>query len=402
MMSPGPGICQIADVSAARRIYLDHNATTPLDGRVRDAMIEALGDGAGNPSSVHEEGRRARDRVETARRQVAALLGGAPEEVIFTSGGTEADHLGVAGLYRLGRAAGRPARILLAAVEHPAVLGAAGALGAELVRLPVDAHGRVLLDSLERDLAAGASLAAIALANHELGTVQDIAAAARLCAAAGALLHVDAVQAAGRMPIAVGALGADAVAISGHKLYGPPGAGALWIRRERDLAPLHEGGHQERGRRPGTENLPGIVGLGAAAAIAAAALEADRAHLARLGAALEAGLARIPGARVHGAGAPRLPGVVNVGFEGAPGELVVQALDLAGIAASTGAACTSGTVTASPVLLALGLPRARAAEAVRLSAGRGTSAGDVQAVLEVLPPIVSRIRRFAPPTSPGG
>jgi cysteine desulfurase len=362
------------------RIYLDHNATTPLDPAVRQAMVEAF-DLPGNPSSIHAEGRAARDRIERARRQVAALLGAAADELVFTSGGTEANHLALVG--------GGRRRVLAAAVEHPSVLGV------EHEVVPVDGEGRVDLAALERMLEGGPpAVVAVALVNHELGTVQDVPAVAKLAAAKGALVHLDAVQAAGRMPVDVRGLGADTVAVSAHKLYGPKGVGALWIRRGLDLAPLVAGGHQERERRPGTENVAGAIGFGAAAELAAARLEADRAHLAAVGGALEAGIVGL-GARMHGAGAARVPGVVNAAFEGAPGELVVQALDLAGVAASTGAACTSGTVTASPVLLAIGLPRERALEAVRLSAGRGTTAAEVDAVLERLPGIIARIRRYA-------
>ncbi|HEU5059671.1 MAG TPA: aminotransferase class V-fold PLP-dependent enzyme [Kofleriaceae bacterium] len=361
------------------RIYLDHNATTPVSAEARAAVAEAL-EMPGNPSSIHAEGRAARDLVERARRQVAALLSAAAEEVVFTSGGTEANHLALVG-------AGR--RVIAAAVEHPSVLGVADET------IPVDGAGRVDLAALESALAAGGpAVVAVALANHELGTVQDLAAVARAAAAHGAEVHCDAVQSAGRMRLEVGALGADTVAISGHKIYGPKGVGALWIRRGIERAPIAPGGHQERERRPGTENLAGIAGLGAAAELAAARLDEDRAHLEDVGAALERGLVEL-GARLHGAEAPRVPGVVNAGFEGAPGELVVQALDLAGVAVSTGAACTSGTVSASPVLLALGLPRERALEAVRFSAGRGTTRAEVRAVLEMLPDIIARIRAFA-------
>jgi len=383
--------------TTARRIYLDHNATTPLDPAVRAAMVEALDRAPGNPSSIHQEGREARERVERARRQVAALLAARPDDVVFTSGGTESDALGLFGLYRAARAAGRPPRLLCAAVEHPAVHGAAqalAALGAEIVSLPVDPAGRLDLDHLGRELAAGAALVAVALANHELGTLQDIPAIARAASAAGALLHCDAVQAAGRIDIDVARLGADAVAISAHKMYGPKGAGALWIRPGLDLAPLVGGGHQERERRPGTENVAGIVGLGAAAELAAGA-GAARERIGALGSALEQGILALPGGRLHGATAPRVPGTTNAGFEGAPGELVTQALDLAGVAVSTGAACTSGTVAASPVLLALGLPRASALEGVRFSLGRSTGPADIQALLELLPAIVSRVRTFA-------
>ena len=363
------------------RIYLDHNATTPLDARVRAAVGEAL-DLPGNPSSIHQEGRAARDRVERARRQVASLLAAETDEVVFTSGGTEANHLALLGSGR---------RVLASAVEHPSVLGVADET------VPVDRAGRVDLAALERQLAAaaGPAVVAVALANHELGTVQDLPAVARIAAARGdTLVHCDAVQAAGRLRLDPGGLGADTLAISAHKIYGPKGVGALWIRRGLDLAPIAAGGHQEKERRPGTENLAGIAGLGAAAELALARLEEDRAHLAELGGALEEGLIRL-GARIHGGEAARLPGVVNAGFAGAPGELVVQALDLAGVAVSTGAACTSGTVSASPVLIAIGEERERALEAVRFSAGRGTTPAEVRAVLEMLPDIISRIRTFA-------
>ncbi|HKE13683.1 MAG TPA: cysteine desulfurase family protein [Kofleriaceae bacterium] len=382
------------------RTYLDYNATTPLAPEVRGVMLEVLDSAQGNPSSIHAEGRTAREWLERARRQVAALLSARPDDVIFTSGGTEADALGAIGLYAAATAAGRPPRVLVATIEHPAVHGAARALaarGAEIVELAVDPRGRLELDSLERALAAGgAALVAIALANHELGTAQDLPAVARLAAAAGALVHCDAVQAAGRIDVDVAALGADAVAISGHKIYGPKGVGALWIRPGLDLAPLWSGGHQERERRPGTENVAGIAGLGAAAELAAGpAALAARARIAELAGELERGVLAIDGARVHGAGAPRVPGTVNAGFAGAPGELVTQALDLAGVAVSTGAACTSGSVSASPVLLALGLPRERALEGVRFSLGRPSSRADIQVLLELLPGIVSRVRTFA-------
>jgi cysteine desulfurase len=382
-----------------RRTYLDYNATTPIAPEVRSAMVDALDHAQGNPSSIHGEGREARERVERARRQVAALLAARPDDVIFTSGGTEADALGAIGLYAAAVAAGRPPRVLLSPIEHPAVHGAARALaarGAEIGELRVDASGRVDLEALERALAGGAALVAVALANHELGTAQDLPAIARLAAAAGALLHCDAVQAAGRIDLDAAALGADAVAISAHKIYGPKGAGALWIRPGVDLAPLWPGGHQERERRPGTENVVGIAGLGAAAELAATpAAVAARARIAELAGELERGVLAIEGARVHGAGAPRVPGTINAGFAGAPGELVAQALDLAGVAVSTGAACTSGSVSASPVLLALGLPRERALEGVRFSLGRPTTRAEVQALLELLPGIVSRVRTFA-------
>ena len=391
-------------MTLARRSYFDHNATTPLDPRVRAVMVEILeaqgpGGWAGNPSSIHGEGRSARDVVETARRQVASLVGGSPEQIVFTSGGTEADLLGLAGVYRQRIDAGRPARVLVVATEHPAVWGAAEFLartaGAEVETVPVDAHGAIDLERLGAALSGGAAALAVALCNHELGTVHGVAEVAALCAEAGCAVHVDAVQAAARIEIDAAALGADTLALSAHKMYASPGTGALWIRPGVDIEPLAAAGHQERGRRPGTENLVGIAGMGAAAALLTGpAAAAERAALGQVTAALEQGLVA-QGARIHGAGAPRAPGTVNAGFPGVPGELVVQALDLAGVAASTGAACTSGTVAASPVLLALGLGESQALEGVRLSAGRGTTPAEVGDLLSLLPAIVARIRQFA-------
>jgi cysteine desulfurase len=378
------------------RVYLDHNATTPLDPRVRQAIAGALAV-TGNPSSVHAEGRRARDAVETARRQVAALLGARIEDIVFTSGGTEADALGVIGLGRLARAAGRPAVALVPAIEHPAVHGAASALASEGFRVDavaVDENGVIDAGALSSGCAAGAAVLAVSLANHELGTVQDVPALARIARDAGVLVHCDAVQAAGKLAVDVAALGADAVAISAHKIYGPTGAGALWIDARHGIAPLVAAGHQERERRPGTENVPGIVGFGEAARWAAGEGLAAQGRVRELRDALETGVRGIEGARVHGAGAARVANTLNVGFDGALGEVVVAALDLAGFAVSTGAACTSGTVQPSPVLLGVGVGEERAREAVRFSLGVGTTRDEVEALLEVLPGIVARAREF--------
>ncbi|ACY16224.1 cysteine desulfurase family protein [Haliangium ochraceum] len=382
------------------RIYLDHNATTPLDTGARQAMIAAL-DIDGNPSSVHTEGREARSLVESARRQVASLLAGAPEDIIFTSGGTEANVLGLVGLARSTRAAGARARVLLSALEHPAVSGSARSLadeGFEIVWLPVDASGRVRADALAALAREGASACAVALANHEIGTVQDVAAIAAQCAAHGVPVHCDAVQAAGKMALDAAALGVSTLAISAHKFYGPKGVGALWVRAGLSLPPLFSSGHQERERRPGTENLAGVAGMGAAAALActhqAAWATQIRAHAAALERGLRALDQRIGGIRIHGEDVPRIGNTVNAGFTGALGESLVVALDLAGFAVSAGAACTSGSVEPSAVLLAIGQPAERAVEAVRFSLGRDNTAADIEALLEVLPGIVSRARKF--------
>jgi cysteine desulfurase len=380
----------------ARR-YFDHNATTPLDPRVRSAM-EAAADAWGNPSSVHAEGRRARELVERARAEVAALVGGSDSGVVFTSGGTEADLTGVLGAARAARAAGRPARVVSTALEHPAVRGALAALageGFEVVLARVDAAGRVDVDDVARALGGGAAVCAVALANHELGNVAPLGAIAAAARAAGAVMFVDAVQAAGKLAIDAAALGADLIAVSAHKIGGPKGAGALWIRPGVLFAPPTPAGagHQERGLRAGTENVAGVVGLGAAAAIARSEGLAGAARVAALRDRLEAAAVAL-GARVHGDVSPggRVGNTANLAWEGVPGDVLVAALDLEGFAVSTGAACTSGSVEPSPVLLALGLARARAAEAVRVSLGRTTSDDDVDALVETLARVVPRVR----------
>jgi cysteine desulfurase len=369
-------------MSTNARIYLDFNATAPLGDHVRVAMTRAMQD-PGNPSSIHAEGRRARDRVEHARDQVSQLVGRPREQLVFTSGGTEGNVLGVLGLAAVAERRGLPRVVAAAAIDHPSLRGAVAALvarGWALRPIAVTGDGALQVDSL-----AGTGVIAIAAVNHELGTIADrrVIAAAR---AAGALVHVDAVQAAGKLALA--ALDADALAISAHKLGGPQGVGALAIALD-DGLPVVDAGHQERGRRPGTENTLGIVGLGAAAEQAGpAGWEA----VAALGDRLEAGLRAIDGVRIHGDGAPRIGGTINAGFAGARGESIVIALDLAGVAVSTGAACTSGSIQPSQVLLGLGLSPERAREAVRFSLGRTTTADEIAAVLERLPAIVGRAR----------
>ncbi|HTR55972.1 MAG TPA: aminotransferase class V-fold PLP-dependent enzyme [Kofleriaceae bacterium] len=367
-------------MSTQRRIYLDWNATAPPCDAARAAIAEVLAE-TGNPSSVHAEGRRARDRLERARAAVAALVGRPREQVIFTSGGTEANWLGVAALAREVEARGKPLVAATTRFEHPSLAGAVHALAA---------RGWTVHDELTPD----ASLVAIGLVNHELGTLAE-------AVADGPLVHVDAVQAVGKVALPR----CDSLAISAHKLGGPMGVGALVTaidspgsagarsdaeRRGVSIDPgVPAAGHQERGRRPGTENVLGIVGFGAAAA---AVDPAEWPRVVELGDRLERGLLAIEGVRIHGADRPRAGGTINAGFTGARGQDLVIALDLAGIAASTGAACTSGTVRPSPVLLALGLPPERAVEAVRFSLGRTTTAAEIEEVLRVLPAIVQRAR----------
>jgi cysteine desulfurase len=369
-------------MSTKPRIYLDFNATAPLGADVRVAVTRAM-EAWGNPSSIHAEGRRARDHIEQARDRVARLAGRPREQVVFTSGGTEGNTLGVLSLAAVAERRGLPRVVAAAAIDHPSLRGAVAALvarGWRLQPIATTPDGALEVGALD-----GVGLIAIAAVNHELGTLADpgILAAAR---AAGALVHVDAVQAAGKLALA--AIDADALVVSAHKLGGPQGVGALAIAHDEGL-PLVDAGHQERGRRPGTENLFGIVGFGAAAEHADAA---SWPAVTALGDQLEAGLRTIAGVRIHGAGAPRIGGTVNAGFAGARGESLVIALDLAGVAVSTGAACTSGTVEPSPVLLALGLPPDLAREAVRFSLGRTTTAAEIGAVLACLPAIVARAR----------
>lgn len=343
------------------RVYLDHNATAPLVPAARVAMIAAM-DELGNPSSLHAEGRRARELVERARDEVARLVGGRREEIVFTSGGTEANNLGV----RLG------GRAIASAVEHPSVQASE--------QIPVDRQGRVDLDALAAAVRAG-DVVSVQLANHEIGVVQDLAAIVAVARRAGARVHTDAVQAAGKLPIDVGALGVDALSLSAHKLGGPKGVGALWLRDGIDVEALLRGGHQERERRPGTENVVGIAGFGAACRAAgerpSSALR-DR---------FEAG-ARALGARVAGEDAPRVPTTSYVAFDGVAGELLMQALDLEGVAVSTGAACSSGSLEPSPVLRAIGFP-----EGIRVSVGAGNSADEIDRVLAMLPTLLARILR---------
>lgn len=374
-----------------RRIYLDHNAGAPLLPAARAAMLEAI-EHSGNPSSLHHEGRGARQLLERARNQLAALLGAAREEVVLTSGGTEADQLGILGLAQRAVRQGRPRRVVCSRIEHPAIQGAVAYLvrerGWERIDLEVSPAGALRWP----DEAPSAGLVALAWVNHELGAMQDLEALVAWARRAGALCFLDAVQAAGKAPLPPLCAAADAVAISSHKLGGPKGAGAVWLRSDAaEALPLFEGGHQERGRRPGTENPVALAGFGAAAA---AADPARWAAVRALGERLERGVLALEGARIHGAGAPRLGGTINAGFGGARGESLVMALDLAGIAAATGAACSSGSVQPSPVLLALGLSANAAREAVRFSLGCETSEAEIDAALAALPPIVERARRF--------
>ena len=380
------------------RIYLDHAATAPVRAEVADAMAAALRAPAGNASSVHAAGRHARAAVERARAEVAALLGAAPEEIVFTSGGTEGNNLLVLGLARAGaarRAPGARPHVVSSRLEHPSVLGALDVLardGFDVSDVAVDATGAVTPEALRAALRPETVLVTLAAANHELGNESDVAALAAVARAGGALFHTDAVQAAPWRALGLGAAGADAATVSAHKLGGPQGVGAVFVRRGLDVPPLLVGGHQEHERRAGTENVAGIVGFGVAARLAAAERDDVGARVAGLRDRLAERLLRVAGARVHGDVARRLPGTLNVAFAGAPGQLVAIALDLEGVCVATGAACTSGSLAPSAVLLALGLAPREAGEALRFSLGRDTTEAEIDRVAALVPEIVARVR----------
>ena len=383
------------------RIYLDHNATTPLDPRVRAAMVECLTGVHGNASSVHEDGRAARERVERARAQVAALVGCAEAEVVFTSCATESNNAALRGVTEALREGKGDALVVTTAIEHPSVLGPVQWLGrhdADVVILPVDGLGRVDLAALESALALGRpTLVSVMLANNEVGNILPVPRIAGLAHAAGAIVHVDAVQAAGKLPIDVRALGADLLSLSAHKLYGPKGVGALYVRRGLRVAPFMIGGHQERGRRGGTEAVAGIVGFGVAAEVAAESLTTEPPRIAALRDALWDGIRdRIGGVHRNGDPDDALPGTLNVSFEGTEGEVVLICLDLEGVSVSSGSACTAGSLEPSHVLVAMGLTTDRAKGAVRFSLGRATTKDDIARVLDLLPPIIARTRAISP------
>jgi cysteine desulfurase len=374
-------------------VYLDYAATTPVRAEVREAMLAVQGERWGNPSSVHRWGREARAALEDARARLAAVIGASPAEVVFTRGGTEADNLAV-----LGRAWADGSRTVAAsAVEHKAVLASAKALAAEgwtARTLPVDADGLLDLDALADVLRAGRpAVVSVMWVNNEVGAIQPVERIAELCAGAGAAFHTDAVQALGKLPVRMDAVPVHLAAFSAHKLGGPRGTGALFVRRGTVLHPLVHGGGQERGLRSGTEDAAAAAGFALAAELAEAEREAQMARIGALRDRLEAGLCeRVPGLRVNAAGAPRLPTISNVSAPGADAEMLLVALDLEGVAASSGSACTSGAVEPSHVLTAMGLPAEVAGPSVRFSLGRDTTDADVDRALEVVPRVVERVR----------
>jgi len=378
--------------------YFDHAATTPPAPEVVEAMAPYFGAGFGNPSSVHRRGDAAREAVEEARAKVAALAGALPEEVVFTATGSEANNLALKGV--LANAAPGRRRLVVSAIEHPSVIETARHLestGVPLTVVPVDASGVVDPDRVAAALGDDVALVSMMWVNNEIGTIQPVAELAERAHAAGARFHCDAVQAAGKLPIDVAATGIDLLSLAGHKFHGPAGAAALVVRRRLRLRPLVHGGHQERGRRAGTENLPAIVGLGAAAERARLRLEAGLAERSqdvgdRLWGAIRA---RLPGARLNGDPVRRLRSIVNVRLPGVDGEAALHELDRLGITVSTGSACSAATPGPSAVLLAIGLGAEEAHSSVRFSTGEGTSGEDADAAAEAVVQAIEALRVLA-------
>lgn len=370
-------------------VYLDYAATAPLRPEARRALLEVLDGAWGNPSSVHRWGRESRALLDDARARLARLIGASPPEIVFTRAGTEADNLAV-----LGRARTLPgAPVVCSAVEHKAVLAAVREVGAPAVILPVDENGIVRLDALDEALAAGPAVVSVMWANNETGVVQPVGEIAERCAAAGVAFHSDAVPALGRLPVCADRVPAAMLSFSAHKVGGPKGIGALFVRRGTQLAPMVHGGGQERGLRPGTEDVAGALAFAAAAEVAEAEREMSMQRLGALRDRLEAGLReRVTGIQVNGAGAERLANVSNLSVPGADSEMLLVGLDLEGIAASSGSACSSGGVQPSHVLLAMGLSPELAGPSVRFSLGWGTTEAEVERVLEVFPRVVERVR----------
>jgi cysteine desulfurase len=378
-----------------RRVYLDNNASTPVLPEVLEAMRPYFGEHFGNASSIHHHGQETRAAVERARESVAELLGCRPAEVVFTGGGTEADNLAVFGLAATGD------HVITSTIEHHAVLNSCKHLaekGIEVTSLPVDARGLVDPDDLRRALRPNTKLVTIMFANNETGVIQPVEEIGKICAEAEVYFHTDAVQAAAKVPIRVKEIGCDVLSISGHKIHAPQGVGALYVRKGTTLEPMLYGGSHERSRRAGTENVPGIVGLGKAAEIAIAGFEnGETARMAAMRDRLENAIVQnVESAGVNGESAPRVPNTSNIYFDYIEGEGLIIALDLKGLAVSTGAACSSGAIEPSHVLTAMGLRPERARASIRFSLGKQNTAEDVEFAIELVPAQVARLRELSP------
>jgi len=378
---------------------MDYNATTPLRPEVKELMVKAL-DVFANASSMHEAGRRARAEIEKARASVAAIVGAAdPSSVYFTSGGSESNNTVFMTMYDLGRRNPARRKIITTSIEHPCVMNSAAWLESEgfpVVYLPVDSFGRVDMDAYRKELGPDTLLVSVMAANNEIGTIEDVGAIAKLAKAAGALVHADATQAVGKIPVSVEEWGVDYLTLSCHKIYGPKGIGALYVRPRAPIVPLIRGGHQENGVRAGTYNNLGIMGFGKAAELALSDLPEFSARVGSLRARLRDGLvAAIPHVKVNGHPTEVLPNTLNLSFPGAEGESILLSLDLEGIQVSTGSACASGSLEPSHVLLATGVGPGLAHGSIRFSLGKYSTGEEVDRVIRALPPIIERLRRMS-------
>ena len=378
-----------------RRVYLDNNATTPLLPEVFEAMRPYFAEHFGNASSIHHHGQETRATVERARESVAALLGCRSSEIVFTSGGTEGDNLAISGLVRAGD------HVISSTIEHHAVLNSCKhleAMGCEITYVRVDGRGLVDPDDVRRALLPHTRLITIMMANNETGVLQPVEDIGKIAAEADVYFHTDAVQAAGKVAIDVNRVGCDLLSISGHKLHGPQGVGALYVRKGTPLEPMFYGGSHERSRRAGTENVPGIIGLGKAAQLATEALErGDLTQMSAMRDRIEQKiLAEVEATGVNGASVPRVPNTTNIHFDYIDGEALVIALDLKGLAVSTGAACSSGAIEPSHVLTAMGLPSEIARASLRFSLGKQNTSEDIQFALDLVPQSAARLRDLSP------
>jgi cysteine desulfurase len=377
------------------RIYFDHNATTPVDPAVAEAVARVMTDTFGNASSVHHFGQRAKAVLDEARSSVSTLIAAEPSEVVFTSGGTESDNFALRGVAEALEPTGRR-HLIASSIEHEAVLVTLRALarrGWRTTLLSVDQSGIVRPEALAEAITDDTAIVSVMHANNEIGTIQPIADLARIAHGRGALFHTDAVQSIGKIPVDVRSLGVDLLSLSAHKFYGPKGVGALWIKRGARVTSVMTGGKHERSRRAGTENVAGIAGLGVAAQLAAQKLTSEATRLSALRNRLEeAILARVPGTAINGVREPRVPNTTNISFEAVEAESLLIALDLEGVAVSTGSACSSGTLEPSHVLRAMGLPSPRTQNSIRMSLGASNTDVEVDFVVSKLPAIVEKLR----------
>ena len=380
------------------RIYLDFNATTPVDTTVLETMLAYFSEEFGNANSIHSAGQRSRGAVDRARESVANLIGAKPGEIVFTSGGTESDNLAILGCVAASERARK--HVITIAIEHHAVLNVCEALekqGVDVTFVPVGRNGIVGPEDIRRALRRETVLISVMHANNELGTIQPIAEIGTIAADADVYFHCDAIQSVGKLPVDGNALGVDFLSISAHKIYGPKGVGALYVRPGAPLEPQLYGGHHERDRRPGTENVAGIAGFGKAAEIAKSRLAEDATRISALRDRLEDALLRsIPGARINGDRARRVSNTTNLTFDAANGEALVIALDLLGLESSTGAACSSGAIEPSHVLTAIGLSPDEARSSLRFSLGRTTTEEEIDAAVKMIPDVVQRLRSLSP------